>query len=221
MNEEMDIIRLRQALRNISFTTPSTDEPFIGLARAEKNLINFRQKPHGNKPPMSAVDYLDLDGYKRRQQCLDEAFGGADKEAGKAAQYSKAWAPAFIRIISKEKGTKEDELTDADRKEYIKEGTERLAAARFLLNADPDAVRDTLSDYARDYLSGHNMYPKDLTTAFTLVKSLKPRKKKQPPVPSDLGHSFNTVGDDDDDGTALVNAGNEKSSKKGTFPPCG
>ena len=79
------------------------------------------------------------------------------------------------------------------------------------MRSDRDRYGTAIDDFKHAYLGDKkNTYPKTLHDAYTLLKGwTKGGKKIQP---NHVGMSFNTMGDDDGDGTTLATGGNSQYS---------
>mmetsp|Transcript_12276 Transcript_12276/g.17626 ORF Transcript_12276/g.17626 Transcript_12276/m.17626 type:complete len:424 (-) Transcript_12276:529-1800(-) len=194
MNEEMDLITLLKLLEGICFNSDSTTEPFFALVQALLSLITLRQNDR------------TLDVYHKKftetLHACNEAFGGNNV-------FMDAMSGRYVTIICKENGVNESALDNTTKEAYVKQGRERMEAMLFLLNADRSRYGTTVDVLRQDYIKfGTTSYPKNLNTAYALLRSVK--TKRAPHVPVDTGHTFNTNGEQD--GDTLVNDG-------GT-PPC-
>ena len=80
---------------------------------------------------------------------------------------------------------------------------------QLVTNADPDKYGSLIDRYDRDFLSGENKYTKTPLNAYNLLKGWN--NHQHPRGPTKVGLSFNNNGEED--GTALVNDGNESKKK--------
>jgi hypothetical protein len=95
-----------------------------------------------------------------------------------------------------------------------KQGRDRMRAMHFIQGADRDLYGNLIDDLHHQYLKNKwNEYPKNLQDTYVLLKGWN-KKKTQHKQP--VGVAFTNLGDDDEEGTALVNKG--KGSYSG--PPC-
>lgn len=202
VNEEMNVIKLIKMIEGICFNSDSTTEPIFALIQALISLVTLRQ---GDR---HIDDYLKA--FTETLKACNEAFGGEHA-------FLKAFSDKYLTIICKENGANKNFLSSDNKKEYEKQGRDRMEAMLFLVNADRSRYGTTVDALRQDYIKGSSTYSKNLNSAYALLRSVKV-KKKEPYVPRDTGHTFNTDGDQD--GETLVNDGGGNKQRT-PCPRCG
>mmetsp|Transcript_16842 Transcript_16842/g.21527 ORF Transcript_16842/g.21527 Transcript_16842/m.21527 type:complete len:216 (-) Transcript_16842:420-1067(-) len=143
----------------------------------------------------STDDYLKR--FKNLMKTVHELIGG------------KADDPSIFGYMSLlEKYCKENNLGDpksldtADQLKYLKVQHGRMEAMHFILGADKERFGGMIQEFDRSFLSGVDNYPTDLQKAYTLLRHWHGNnsKKKKSVNDTELGVSFNAVGDQDDGG---------------------
>ena len=74
------------------------------------------------------------------------------------------------------------------------------------MNADRDTYGTLIETYDRDYLGGNNNYPKTPQDAYNLLKRWNKNETFQR-NPIKVGNSFNTNGEEEEDGETMLNDG--------------
>jgi hypothetical protein len=122
----------------------------------------------------------------------------------------------FVEVIAKENGEDTATLTEEQKTDYMEQGCDRMMAINMLMGANREHFGSTIEDFKHVYLMDRkNRYPKSIHECHTLLKGWRKSTSKQ--HPTRVVVSFNTVGDEDEDGAALVN-----NARKGKYggPPC-
>mmetsp|Transcript_15953 Transcript_15953/g.33705 ORF Transcript_15953/g.33705 Transcript_15953/m.33705 type:complete len:173 (+) Transcript_15953:755-1273(+) len=112
----------------------------------------------------------------------------------------------IIDIVCREKGLDQKAITKDQEVEFMTSQQERMLGVHFIMNLDWERYGDVIKKFDQDYFSGSNKYPTKLHDAYILQKNWTRRSSKKH-VPGKLGLSFNTLGEGDEDGEALVNDG--------------
>ena len=159
MKENMDVVQLRSALRNMSLATPKSKEPFVGMLNAITTHMSIKQGPDE-----SVTSYYGR--YQAAKDMVDQTIGGDNGNSNDAGFLAGACDDAILNIICTENGYDASNLSSEERAAYIKEGTNRLIGAHFFLGADQGRYKDLTEDYARNYLSDINKYPESLAKAY-------------------------------------------------------
>ncbi|KAL7493808.1 hypothetical protein ACHAWT_003568, partial [Skeletonema menzelii] len=186
----MDVIGLLKMLQALSFDGEVTSDPFYSMLQAIIAVTTLKQNKH-----QSLEEYHKKFGETKK--AADETLGGANA-------LLDAFANEYVKVIANENDEDVARLSNDKEKSYQKQGRERMEAMLFLINADRNRYGHAVDDLKKDFIQG-TKYPADLPTAYALLRAIKPRGKGTPNIPNEVGHSFNTNG-------------NEEGGKK---DPCG
>ena len=163
---------------------------------AKRDFLNMRQQK-----------YQTVQDYYERFVALREV----NEALGNNVHYDLG----FVEAIARENGEDKDALSEDQKNKYMDQGIERMTAMHFLMGADRDRYGSAIEDFESAYLMDRkNRYPKTLHDAYTLLKGWK-KNSTMKQHPMKLGVSFYTVGDGDEEETALVNHGGKYNG-----PPC-
>ena len=208
-HQKKDVIKLRSILKSVTFHFRNSEEPIKTLLKSNQEFMAFKQGRVGQKNSTVLEYYTKFTEFNK----LVEEMAGDSMHSHLG----------LIDIICREEDVKRATIDTTKQAEYLKIGKERMLAMHFMLNSDQERYGSLIEDYDNDYLGGKNKYPTTLVGAYTLLKNWKiPGKKKTNPNNYDhinrrgLGLSFNTNGEEVEDGDALVNDG--KNIYKG--PAC-
>lgn len=192
MIKDKDVFKLRKMLQSLSVGFKNTKSPVKTLFVCLKEFMLVRQ--HKNE---SNSAYLKR--FKGLMETVHEMIGGKEDEP-----FIYAYA-SLLKLHCKSLGIQDHNTLDLDtRTEYMTVQHGKMEAMHFLLGADQDRYGGMILDFDRHYLTGVDMYPVDLTKAYNLLTHWHGGKKQQKKNPNDteteMGVSFNTVGDQDGGG---------------------
>jgi len=185
-----NVFLLRPMLKNLTVGFNETKPPIKVLLESLREYMMIRQMKGE-----STDDYLKR--FKNLMKTVHELIGG------------KADDPSIFGYMSLlEKYCKENNLGDsksldtADQLKYLKVQHGRMEAMHFILGADKERFGGMIQEFDRSFLSGVDNYPTDLQKAYTLLRHWHGNnsKKKKSVNDTELGVSFNAVGDQDDGG---------------------
>ena len=122
-----------------------------------------------------------------------------------------------INIIVREEGLDMSAMNEDEKKAFTDDaysrGCDRIMAIHFLCGADRERYGGLLKDLHHNYLMNKkNEYPKNLQAAYVLLKGWNKGKTQ---VKQPVGIAFANVGDEDEEGTSLLNKGSYSGPKCG------
>jgi len=111
---------------------------------------------------------------------------------------------AVLELYCRENNISDPYALDKDtKKKYLEIQHGKIEAMQFILGADRDIYGGMIEEFDRDYLTGTDRYPTTLHKAYTILRNWhggkSGRKKKPSDRDTELGVSFNTVGEGDGD----------------------
>ncbi len=143
MDNDMDVLKLLKKIEVLSFKGTATDDTFRSIYTMLKAVFNTVQTKKSN-----TTEFYEK--FNNTIKAADELFGGTGK-------FLAVFDPLFISTIAIENG---EELTGVNaidstkKKDYAKQGRERMAAMMFLLGADRKRYGDPLKlDYGIDAIN--------------------------------------------------------------------
>jgi len=185
ISDTMDVLQLLKKIESLAFKGHTTADPIFSLTQVLREIFTVKQHDQDG-----ITTYHEK--FSDSKQAGDNICGGDDKILG-------AFNDILVGIIAGENDEKVSDLHSDVVKSYAKKGRDRLEAMMFILGADRKRYGDAVDQMRQDFLKGNESYPKDLTTAFQLLRAVNVKKPHKNPVPkNDLGHQFNTDGDEDD-----------------------
>jgi hypothetical protein len=191
-----DLIGLYKILQRVNFSYTASEEPILAMWSAKLDFIHIRQQPGE-----TVSEYYDR--YNQLKEVNETLGNNIHDDFG------------FTEVIAREKGADLSAMSpdqkDAFSTDAMEEGSNRMAAVHLLMGANRESYGDIITDLKQSYLkSKKSEYPKDLQSAYTLLKGWSNKKIHR--NPTKVGVSFNTNGEED--GAVLVNKGGKEPCKK-------
>lgn len=196
VNKTKDLIGLYKILQKVNFSYTASEEPIVAMWNSKLDFIRIRQHPGE-----TVSEYYDR--YNQLKEVNDTLGNNIHDDFG------------FTEVIAREKGKDLSAMSpdqkDAFSTDAMEEGSKRMAAVHLLMGANRENFGDLITDLKHSYLKNKkNEYPKDLHSAYTLLKGWSNKKIQR--NPNKVGVSFNTNGEED--GAVLVNKGGKSPCKK-------
>lgn len=183
IDDDMDVIKLFKMIESLAFKGKATSDPFYALTTVMLELISLKQHD------LSLTEYYER--FVATGKAADELYGGEGR-------FLAGHRQTFIETICAEEKEDINNLTSDKKREYAKQGRERMEAMRFLLNADRKRFGEMVDQLHQDFLKGNASYPRSLSSAYALLRSVKVKNPVKHRIPDELGHQFNVNGDEDE-----------------------
>lgn len=202
IDKKSDVLKLLEKIKAICLQKDSTvTDPILTLYKTIKDVFTCKQN-----------DNESLEAYYKR---LTDTIKASNTAFGEDGGVLEAFKPQLIDIICAEKGEVSNSLSEDKKEERMKEGVERMKAVLLLQGGKREVYAELNSNLRADYIKGAvASYPTTPNKGFALMRTVKPKARKPPPNTGELGHSFNTNGDES-------GGGRSNNGNRPTCPRCG
>ena len=146
-----------------------------------------------------------LEFYKHQQGKYTTAMAYFESFANKVAALKNVKAP----ILPDEGIIKEVAGSSIITNAHCAEALEQYLATAFILGCDRNRYEELIVKMQNAYLYDNNIYPKTVNKAYELLTNWQSETASKYKIPSSEGVVFNNVGEQETDGTTMVNKGDK------------